>query len=770
MLADSTVPQPGNALGAAAEQVHLGPLPAWVVPCSFRSDFKPKQPGHVTFLLSSKQLHAEQHQEFVHAAIRLESIEAVQSQSQWRLEFDPRRQRVILHWIKTHRGVDQFDHTKLEQIRTAQADSGASAHNGRVTLSLMLEDVRPGDIVEWCYTIDTNPLLLPDQCACLFPLPAGAALGRLFFSVRFGDGRQMQWKSSAPDLAPVETRDNVEIKWVWARENLPGLRPEENTPDWHIAYPWIQVSDCPDWQTVAAAFAELWPEDPADAGVEAMAREIAAAQPGILAQTEKAIQLVQDEYRCLATDGELDGSAPAAPAVVARRRFGDCKDLSFLLVHLLKRLGTGARLILVNSDLRKSLADLLPMPSLFNHVVVEYQVRGETRWVDVTMKRQGGGSLNRVIRDYGVGLPVARSSAHLLEPPAGAAPASVYEIKETVLLDTSGTTSLLAVVVSARGSHAEEMRREFESLGGEAIARRRSQFYNDRFGHAERMEALAYRDDRAANEFLLAETYEIKDFLKADAKSGWYKLEIVDDFIANLLTMPDSGARRAPFALPHPCNVVHIFEVYCVALPPAIVQERVIETPWLRFTRQRTTLVGSWTVKSTLSTLADAVPAERIDEHRESVREIRAQSTWALLAPAGQERPHRRVDFGVLPVSWETPDAPSRTVPVEPPVARRAAATARVSAPLPASAPKAAAGATNVAAGAPAAGQVEVHRKRRKRHRRRHREDKKLIIWQAILGGLLVLVLILLFMTLTRATNSYNSKLEPPAVNLPVNK
>jgi len=45
--------------------------------------------------------------------------------------------------------------------------------------------------------------------------------------------------------------------------------------------------------------------------------EIAAGEGGILQQTEKAIQLVQDQYRYLALDEELDGQPPTAPEVVA---------------------------------------------------------------------------------------------------------------------------------------------------------------------------------------------------------------------------------------------------------------------------------------------------------------------------------------------------------------------------------------------------------------------------------------------------------------------
>ena len=767
MLAESVAPQQGSALDAAKERILLGPAPDWMTPCPLRLDFKPKQPGHVTHLLACKQLHAEKRQTLVHSAIRLETIQAVQSQAQGRLPFDPRTQTFTLNWLRIHRDQTVFDRTALENLRCVQAESEGLISTGRLTLMLQLEDVRPGDVLELCYTVEEQPLLLPEHCGCWFALPEDAPLGSLYFSVRFNSTRPMRWLSSAPDLRPAETRQGAETFWVWTRENFPASRAEDHTPSWHISHPWIQVSDCPDWETVAAAFALAWEQNPAEADLAAIAPEITAGAGGILRQTEKAIQWVQDQYRYLASDAELDGQAPASPAVVERRRFGDCKDLSVLLMFLLKRLGLESRLVLVNSKFRKSLAGLLPMPSLFNHVVVEYQARGETRWVDATAKGQGGGSLNRGISDFGVGLPVARSGSQLLEAPVPALEANVYQIKESVLLDTAGSPSILGIVVTARGSHAEELRREFETRGAEGVARQRLQTCVDRFIDVQRAGAMEYRDNRTENEFFLAEIFEIKNFLKADPQSNWYKLEVAAEAVGGLLPLPLSGSRRTPFALPHPCHVVHILEVYCVALPPAIVQQRTIENPWLKFTRLRKTLAGYWTVTTTLSTLTDAVPPEGIDEYREAVREIRAQCAWSLLVPAGQDRPHQRNDFGKLPAVWEAAAALPHTV--KPPPARntgspRLASLAQAGGELPAP-PGTGDGSPATATGP----RTEIRYRRRKRHRRRNREKRRAALWQGILIALLVVAILLVALSFFQRFSHFLFHEVTPPVNVPSN-
>jgi hypothetical protein len=750
MLAENVASRQGRGLVAAKERIQLGPAPDWIVPCSFRLDFKPKQPGHVSFLLSCKQIHAEKRQTFVHTAIRLETTPAVQNEGQGRIAFDPLTQKFTLHWLKIYRGETVFDRTALENLHCIQNGTDGFAAPGRATLILLLEDVRPGDVLELCYTVEEQSLLFEEDCGCLFALPEGAPLGKLYFSVRFEDDREFQWKSSAPDLQPVETTQDGETHWVWARDNFPGVRVEENTPTWHITYPWIQVSDCPDWETVGAAFAEAWDVDKADADLAALTPEITAGEGGILQQTEKAIELVQDQCRYLALEGELDGQPPTAPEVVARRRYGDCKDLSFLLMVLLKRLGLEARLVLVNTKFRKSVAGLLPMASLFDHIVVEYKARGQTRWVDATAKGQGGGSLNRSISDFGVGLPLVRAGADLIESPALASEANVYQIKESILLDTSGAPSIFGIVVTARGSHAEELRREFESQGVEAVARRRLQLCMDRFIEVKRVGPLEYRDNRTSNEFFLAEVFEIRNFLKEDAQSSWSRLEVAAEAVADLLPLPTSVVRHSPFALRYPCHIVHILEVYCVALPPAIIQQRTIGNPWLQFTRVRRTLAGNWTVTTTLSTLSDAIPPDGIEEYREAVRELRAQSSWTLQVPSGQTRPHQRSDFGRLPVSWESS-------PVALPRAATTIIAQKAATPAPASRSQPSREATTPSGRiitAPDGTRVEIRYRRKKRHRRRSRDSKKAILWQAAAGFVLAVILLLLAIAFFQRTSS----------------
>jgi hypothetical protein len=164
--------------------------------------------------------------------------------------------------------------------------------------------------------------------------------------------------------------------------------------------------------------------------------------------------------------------------------------------------------------------------------------------------------------------------------------------------------------------------------------------------------------------------------------------------------------------------------------------------------------------------LADAVPPEGIEEYRDAVREIRAQCAWSLLVPAGQDRPHQRSDFGRLPVLWEAssslPHHPLKTLPARNSASPRPASLAQGHAGV--STP---AGARESGPSAPAGRQPEIRYRRRKRHRRHHREHRRDVIWQAILGALLVVAILLLALSLFKKASGYLPAVKPPATELP---
>ncbi len=643
-----------DTIATARSRIRIGLVPSWVSESSLDLQFKSEHDAPITYLLFDTQIHAERRETFVRQAIRLETMEAVQHQSQWRLQFEPQTQLITLHSLKIRRGDVEINHLNLEKAHFLQREEGLERFviHGWFTFLMVLEDVRPGDILEFSYTVETQPRLLPEHGAYFFSLPQGLSVGKYHFALRFTAARQMKWKSSAADLKPVESHENETVLWEWSGEKYVVLKPEVNTPFWHIAYPWIEISDFPDWQTIAAAVSKTWMAEDGDEKMAEIAQDIQSQEPEMSFRIEKAIQLVQDECRYFSVNLELGGYVPTSPAAVVRRRFGDCKDLSFLLVNLLKKLGVQARPVLVNTFLRKSVGDLLPTPFLFNHVVVEFEAEGKTRWIDTTQKEQGGGLFNRTIPDYGLGLPVDDAATGLVKPPQIPEQSNLFELRENFLLDTSGAPSLLAVTLRAEGNQAEILRQQLKQMGVEEMSKQRLQIIVNRFGNGKRIGTLQYRDDRLANQFVLVEVFEISPFLSAHPNSKLCRFQVPSHWITGVLAMPGKMARRTPFALPYPCQIVYVVDVES----PSIQQMKVsdprshLSNQFVQFSRNDKAGNGYFLMNLSLATSADFVPADQVEKHGELVEQIWRASSRELSIQRGCSRPRQKRGFGELPL------------------------------------------------------------------------------------------------------------------------
>jgi len=656
--ASASMEAPKNLAGfRASDAMRAGPKPDWAAESPYDLSFAPgRSAAQLTYLLFDRQVHAELRATYVRTAVRLESLEAVQSQSQWRLDIEPQTQSCVLHSLKLLRDGQELDQLHCDQGRILPREEGVDrlVIDGWVTFLLVLEDVRVGDVLEWSYTLVETPRIMAGYCLSSFQLPAGTDIGQYQFRVRFAPTRALKWKSSM-SWRPVERAENALRIWTWQGEKYASPKPDAHTPCWHALAPWIQLSDCPDWRTVSAALAQAWnqPATPDDAVLAEWLKAAEKAGPELADRLTKVLDTVQDDCRYLNLQLEIGGQIPTPPAIVARRRYGDSKDLGALLVSLLHRLGVKARPILVHTVRQKTIAEWLPSPALFNHVVVEFEVGGKRRWIDPTLKRQGGTAFSRVVTDFGFGLPVDAQAGGLVAFPPVPGQVHRYEVRETILVDTSGESSLVAWVVRAEGARAELLRNELAAKGLDDLANRWQQLCANRFGQAKRVGATQYRDDRRRNQLFTAEVYEISGFLRLLPDRRRCQLQLPNFWMRQTILPPENLARSTPLALPHPCQVTHILDLEFATLRPLDGQRAVrhfaAENPFFHFDRTIKSSWRFWTVSSAVETLVDAVPVDQMEEYGGQVATLWSESSWTHDLPVGYPRLKGGKDFGCLP-------------------------------------------------------------------------------------------------------------------------
>ena len=622
---------------AAQERVTVGPAPDWVTVRPLDETIDATVAGAQVVLLIDRQFRVLGNERHERIARCLKTGQAVQEAAQWRLDFDPATQRVLIHSIAVRRAGQCLEQADAGRLRFLQREENLDRFvvDGRVTVVLLVEDVRVGDILDVSYTVQTTPRLLRENFWMFTVVPAQVPLRAFHVSVRYPTSRPIKWKHSEDEFAPSFKKIEDESEWHW---QLSEVRPREielGVPSSHFVNPWFQVSDCESWAQVATGVCAAWTENFDEPEFVEAANQIAAGATTTAECVNRALVFVQDEIRYLSLTSVLGGQIPASPGVVLRRRFGDCKDKAFLAVHLLRRLGVSARAVLVSSALRQTVDRMLPMPDAFDHVVVEYDLSGKRRWVDVTLPMQGGSALTRAVSDFRTGLPVSAGTTELERIASVTSLGDLHELRETFMIDTGGRPSGLKVMLKAAGAEADNLRREFLLEGEEAVTRKREQFYRQFFPDIRRIGALEWRDDRARNELVIADMFELRSATVPGREAQSCVFEYRAHLIQSVLGFSDTGARKQPFAVRYPCQVHHWIEVESPALEGAQPQTTAGRDSAFRFSCDFNRHYGKIVAHYSLRTLADNVKPERFDQFKTKIREIWPVTFIHVVLPLG---------------------------------------------------------------------------------------------------------------------------------------
>ncbi|WP_308950558.1 DUF3857 domain-containing transglutaminase family protein [Thalassobacterium maritimum] len=611
----------------------------------------PRRDGEpITRLLLDIQHDTESHASCIRQQQRLENKQAVQELAQWRINFDPNSQKIKLHHIRVIRDGITREYSKPENVRIIQREEDLESYilHGQVTLLVVLEDIRVGDVIDSCYTLINQPQLLPDHFSSFQSPPDLIRTGEYKLSVRFPQQTAIQWKSALPENNPLITEEEGGyIRWQWRTHDIDPTEAEVHTPSWKLPTDWVHISDMQKWSELAVAAHSAWPEVSDFKLPDQLASKI--DDPGNQKKTaDTLIRYVQDEFRYLSVKTNLGGQIPNPPEKVIERGYGDCKDLCSLLTHLLGSQSIKARPILVNTTLGKSLPELLPCATLFDHVIVEYKIDGMAYWVDPTLTEQGGGATGRYIPSYYFGLPIQARPTHLVEQPHNRSVKDSYQLHDTILLDTAKNTSILRVTTTVSGRYADDFRLQFAQEGPEGFIKSTEERQSNRYQTESSVTPVKYHDNRELNEWQMIEVYNIDFFKSMSFDRQFLQLSLPRSIIMAALPTPDETERQAPFEIPNNLDITHIVEVHSKANGRQRRQLKTFELAGLEASVEGIFRSGAWTKTIQLKTSTDHIPADQVLSLRQLLLDLWQHSSWVITAPRGLVRLHRPEDFGQL--------------------------------------------------------------------------------------------------------------------------
>ena len=548
---------------AARPGFRVAPEPAWVRPIAVpesSSVTADQVSGGAYLLLLDTQCNrvATPAEVYVHTAVSVVNERGVSDVSQITFQFDPIYEQLVLHRVVIHRGRSRIDHLDASRVKVLQreTDLAFKIYDGSYTALLVLDDVRPGDVIETSYSlIGQNPVMgghFDTQWTMGWSQPVRHVHRRLLWPA----GRPLMVHSS-PDQQPVISKGPRAWDYTWDLESPRPITVDDYTPAWYDPFPRIHATDFRSWNEIARWGAALYGTTGPTELLRQRIDEIRRNHPVPEARALAAIRLVQEEIRYLGIELGERSQRPSDADQVLRQRFGDCKDKTLLLVTLLRALDLEARPAFVSSFRGPMLWGAEPSLMAFDHVIVRLDIPGHAYWIDPTLQAERGSTLSKLdVPDFDCALVLVDSTTGLVpvRRPPGADPLTV--IRKTIDARRTDAPASLAVETCYRGRDANQLRYRLRGQSREKLSKGYLDFYARRYPAIERVEPPRITDNESENEITVREVYSIPRFWARDPRDGTMVAQF--DAIEAVQPVPNGRApqRTMPLALDFPAHVI----------------------------------------------------------------------------------------------------------------------------------------------------------------------------------------------------------------------
>ncbi|MGF1762899.1 DUF3857 domain-containing protein [Aliivibrio kagoshimensis] len=577
-------------------EVKKSPLPAWVeVKAAVQPDDIPYDDvvGGVYYLLVDKQIKVSKSEKtafYKHYADLIINQQGLEESSQIAIEFDPSYETLSFHHLQLIRDGKVINKLPDADINIIQRETELDQliYDGRLTASIILNDVRVGDIIDYSYTLEgENPVyggFFSHRQYVNWSVPVHQQFTRLL------------WGKKAP-LNVTTLRTDVDIKqkqtgsfteYSVAAEDSRLVFSNSETPDWYNPYGQVFFTEMPSWKDVVNWSLPLYQKALSkDEKIKAIADEIRQHSTDPSEQIAQALMYVQSEIRYLGIETGINSHQPSLATETLKRRYGDCKDKAVLLISILEQFGIKAYPALVHTSNQSQLAEYPAMINAFNHVIVKVEYLGKAYWLDPTRQYQKGNLDNLFQPNYQYALTIKPGLSDLEVMGKQLRHASVV-INDTFDLSkenhdevTFNSTALFY------GLESERQRYRLAEYGLADLQKQYVDFWEDYYQSVQATAKLSIEDNSHSGEVVMKRSFALPKFWVRNEEERYFEGAFYPTSINLELSKPDQLARQSPYALLHPRNIKRTINIYFASDNWSFEDETFIEdNPFFYYKRQ----------------------------------------------------------------------------------------------------------------------------------------------------------------------------------------
>jgi hypothetical protein len=621
----------------AAQEFNISARPSWVL--AIEPEIGAAVPleqvnNGVFYLLSDVQDRVDGRDivRYRHVASKAVNATGVEKIAQVEMRFDPAYEKLSLHAVNVRRDGVLINKLNAVSVRILQREKELEyqIYDGSKTANIFLEDVRVGDVVEYSYSLrGANPVFGGRHFGS-FTLQWKSPVNRSYVRLLWPSSREIYFTHHRTDKRPRVQEAGQYREYLWDQSTLKPLVVEDDTPDWYDPYPFVEWNDFKDWESVARWAVPLYARTSnGGAQLRAEIERIKLASADAKDRLLAALRFAQREIRYLGVEIGAGSHAPNSPDTVIARRFGDCKDKSFLVVTMLRELGIAAKPALVNTRINRGVNDLHPSPGAFNHVIVRAQIDGNVYWVDPTRPSQKGTLATLYQPSYGFAL-VVDSATRELEVMKNARP---YKRTVRSFVDSSAGFDKpvpYTITTELEGESAEWLRNKIANQNGADFQKQRLNFYARFYADIAVAAPIKFDDDEVANKMVMTESYVVKNFWPRDETKKRLEMNVYSHEMRDFSRAPKESIRTLPLAVEHPLDVTHVNEVLLPQKWLDSAETTKVDDATFSYEQNTTYKDKKLVMRERLQSLADHIQPTEMSRYTANLQKVRSAMGQSL--------------------------------------------------------------------------------------------------------------------------------------------
>jgi TPR repeat protein/transglutaminase-like putative cysteine protease len=546
----------GNAFDGAEVQKNSfsrsAPLPVWALPLAPIPETVRTDPVVVRLSESQVQLGAETGM-LMNRAIQVNERNALSKIGQYSIVYYPIYQKLKLHKIALLRAghvIDKMDSVNIRQLqRETSMESGM--YGGATTVELLLDDVRIGDTLWLTYTVTGQNPVFDKKWHSDFSWDQDEPIELRRITVTYPNTRKVVWDQVGDfKKEPIPSRvDELpgQHRMQFEERGIDAVDFETATPADYVPIRLLEFSEFSDWHGVAKWADELFPKvksSPLLAGlIKDFSREDTPEK-----KAAAALHWVQNEVRYFSVSIGENSHRPQPPDVVIKKRYGDCKDKSYLLVSILGQMGIKAYPVLIAAHAPKIPTKVLPSPQWFDHAIVRVDINGRQYFVDPTITGQVSPLENLPTAMPGAaGLLVDSATTGLIDLPERADVGPNYEHNENIVITRIDGDVALDMNDTYSGFYSDFARSHFTDLSETELTREILSYYEKQYPGVTISGKPELQDDKEKNQFHVHAYFNLPK--PVEHENQIYKINFDSQILKGTLKIPDKLVRNFPFQI-----------------------------------------------------------------------------------------------------------------------------------------------------------------------------------------------------------------------------